>query len=251
MPDLLSIVSSWTGIAAPSARHFWIATAVTAGFTALARWLRGVTNGGALAGAVICFLLYLGAGPAGFIALVALFVLTWITTRWGYQKKQRLGVAEKRDGRRATQVLANLSIAGLCALLHILHPAQPAWLLALAASLSEAAADTVSSEMGQVSADSARLITTWQRVPAGSNGGVSPIGTLAGIAAAALVSLVCSVTGILPWKWFVVALIGAVGGMVADSYMGASLERQKVLNNDAVNFLGTCVAVALALLLIA
>jgi uncharacterized protein (TIGR00297 family) len=249
MFDLASALSSWTKTAAPSARQLWLATGMTLGFTLLARWLRGVTDGGAAVGAVICFLLYLGAGPAGFVALVSLFVLTWVTTRWGYQKKQRLGVAEKRDGRRATQVLANLGLAGLCALLHVLKPAQPAYLLAMAAALSEAAADTVSSEMGQVSADRARLITTWERVPAGSDGGVSPIGTLAGIVAAALLSLVCSATGILPWRWFGVSLIAAAAGMTADSYMGASLERRKVLNNDEVNFLSTGVAVAIALLL--
>ena len=249
MYDLASALSPWTTVVVPPARQLWIATGVTVGFTLLARWLRGVSDGGAVAGTVICFLLYLGAGPAGFIALVSVFVLTWITTRWGYQKKQRLGVAEKQDGRRATQVLANLGMAGLCALLHVLNPGRPAYLLAIAAVLSEAAADTVSSEMGQVSADKARLITTWEQVPAGSDGGVSPIGTLAGIVAAALVSLVCSATGILPWRWFGVSLIAAAAGMTADSYVGASLERQNVLNNDAVNFLSTGAAVAIALLL--
>jgi uncharacterized protein (TIGR00297 family) len=249
MDELALSLSPWTRVVVPSAHQLWIATAVTVGFTLLARWLKGVTGGGAVAGATICFLLYLGSGPAGFMALISLFVLTWVTTRWGYQKKQRLGVAEKQDGRRATQVVANLGLAGLSALLHVLNPGQAAYLLALSAALSEAAADTVSSEIGQASADQARLITTWEKVPAGSNGGVSLMGTLAGVVAAALVSLVCSATGILSWRWFGVSLLAAVGGTVADSYMGALLERQKVLNNDAVNFLGTCVAVALAWLL--
>jgi uncharacterized protein (TIGR00297 family) len=247
MPDLvLTCFLTWNAAETPAARQFWVAAGMTLGFTLLARWLRGVTDGGAVAGAVVCFLLYLGTGPAGFLALVCVFVLTWITTRWGYQKKQRLGIAEKRDGRRATQVLANLGIAALCALLHALDPSREIYLLAVAAALSEAAADTVSSEMGQASAEQVRLITTWQRVPAGSDGGVSPIGTLTGIAAAALVSLVCVTAGLLPRRWFVVSITAAVGGMAADSYLGASLERRKLLNNDAVNFLSTCVAVALA-----
>jgi uncharacterized membrane protein len=37
--------------------------------------------------------------------------------------------------------------------------------------------------------------------------------------------------------------------MLADSFLGAGLERRGILNNDAVNFLSTCVAVALAYLL--
>ena len=233
-----------------AARQAWLASGITLGFALLARCLRGVTDGGAIAGAVICFFLYLGAGPAGFAALVSLFVLTWVTTRWGYQKKQKLGVAEKHEGRRATQVLANLGMAGLCAWLHVLNPSRTVYLLGVAAALSEAAADTVSSEVGQASSDQARLITTWKPVPAGSDGGVSPLGTLAGTVAAALVSLVCAATGILPWRWFGISLIASLCGMAADSYMGATLERQGVLNNDVVNFLGTFLAVAIAVLFV-
>jgi uncharacterized protein (TIGR00297 family) len=228
-------------------RQFWLAAGMTVAFTLVARLVRGVSNGGAVAGAVICFSIYWGTGLAGFLVLISVFVLTWLTTRWGYQKKQRLGVAEKRDGRRATQVLANLGIAALCSLLHALNPTRTIYLLALAATLSEAAADTVSSEVGQASAERARLITTWEQVPAGSDGGVSMVGTVAGIIAAALVSLVCVMTGLIPWKWLGISLTTAFAGMIADSYMGATLERRRILTNDSVNFLGTCVAAALAL----
>jgi uncharacterized membrane protein len=37
--------------------------------------------------------------------------------------------------------------------------------------------------------------------------------------------------------------------MIADSFLGAILERRRVLNNDWVNFLGTLTAAGLALLL--
>jgi uncharacterized protein (TIGR00297 family) len=115
--------------------------------------------------------------------------------------------------------------------------------------LSEAAADTVSSELGQVRSQEARLITTWKQVPAGTDGGVSPAGTLAGIVAATLVSLVCVFTGLLPWRWFGIAVSAATAGMLADSYLGASLERRRWLNNNTVNFLSTLVAAGVALLL--
>lgn len=225
-------------------RQLVIAFAVTAAFTLVARWLKGVSNSGAAAGAVVSFLIYLGAGTAGFVALVTVFVVTWASTRWRYRQKQHLGIAEKRGGRRASQVLANIGIAALCALLHAFHPGQALYLLAMAAALSEAAADTVSSEIGQASSGNARLITTWKQVPAGSDGGISPVGTLAGIAAATVVSLVCAFTHLLPWTWFAISVFAAVAGMVADSVMGATLERQGFLNNDLVNFLSTCVAAA-------
>ena len=122
-------------------------------------------------------------------------------------------------------------------------------LLAVSAALSEAAADTVSSELGQARSAKARLITTWEEVTAGTDGGVSWAGTLAGVATAAAVSLVCALTGLVPLKWLGISIVAAVAGMIADSYLGALLERRKLLSNDAVNVLGTLVAAATAFLL--
>lgn len=231
-----------------SLRPLSTALVVTVVFATLARWVRGVSFGGAIAGAVVCFLLYVGAGFGAFVALVSVFALTWICTRFGYRRKEKLGTAEKRDGRTALQVLANLAVAAGCAGLLALT-GKTVFLLALSAALAEAAADTVSSELGQARSAHARLITTWEEVPAGTDGGVSWAGTLAGIAAAAAVSLVCVLTRLLPFRWMAISMIAAVAGMLADSFLGALLERRKVLTNDAVNFLGTLIAAATASLL--
>jgi uncharacterized protein (TIGR00297 family) len=250
MNDLSRIMTTLAGIGIPAGRQLWIAVAVTAAFTVLARLIRGVSPSGAVAGAIVCFLLYAGAGPGAFVALVLVFALTWTTTRLGYQRKQKLGTAEQRDGRKASQVLANLGVAAACAAFYAASPGRTLFLLAVVAALSEAAADTVSSEFGQASSEQARLITTWEQVPAGTNGGVSVAGTLAGVAAAALVSLVCVFTGLLPWRWMGISVTAAVAGMVADSYLGAWLERRRLLNNDSVNFLSTLVAAGAAALLV-
>jgi uncharacterized protein (TIGR00297 family) len=182
------------------------------------------------------------------VALVSVFALTWISTRFGYRRKEKLGTAEKRDGRTALQVLANLAVAASCAGLSALT-GKAAFLLALSAALSEAAADTVSSELGQARSAKARLITTWEQVAAGTDGGVSWAGTLAGISAAALVSGVCLLTRLMPLRWLGISIVAAVAGTIADSYLGALLERRKLLSNDAVNFLGTLVAAIAAFLL--
>jgi uncharacterized protein (TIGR00297 family) len=189
----------------------------------------------------MCFTLYAGAGPPAFAALLSVFALTWITTHLGYKRKQKLGTAEKREGRSASQVLANLGVAAACACLYAMSGGT-VFLLALAAALSEAAADTVSSEVGQAVSQGARLITTWQRVPAGTNGGVSIAGTLAGVAAATLVTLTCIFTRLLPLNLLWISLLASVCGVLADSYFGAWLERRGLLGNDSVNFLSTLVA---------
>ncbi len=247
MADLTLSVETVAELAA--VRPLWTATIVTVVFTTLARWVRGVSLSGAIAGAVVCFLLYVGAGPGAFAGLVSVFALTWISTRLGYRRKEKLGTAEKRDGRTALQVLANLAVAASCAGLAALSAQKAACLLALSAALSEAAADTVSSELGQARSAKARLITTWEEVPAGTDGGVSWIGTLAGITAAAVVSWVCFLTKLVPFRWLGISILAAVAGTIADSYLGALLERRKLLSNDAVNFLGTVVAALAAFFL--
>jgi len=229
-------------------RELSVAIVVTLGFAALARFVRGVSFSGAIAGAVICFVLFAGAGPGAFVALVSVFILTWISTRLGYGRKQKLGTAQSREGRGAAQVLANLSISAACAGVFKIT-GNVAFLLATAAALSEAAADTVSSELGQAGSAKARLITSWKVVPAGTDGGVSVAGTLGGVAAAVLVTLVCVGVGMFPLRQTAVSVMAALFGMIADSYLGATLEKRKLLNNNGVNFLGTLIAAGGALLL--
>src|SRR2546423_10233095 len=98
---------------ASSAVRLAIAGGVTLGFALLARLLRGVDRSGMIAGAAACFLLFAAAGPSGFAVLASLFLLTWISTRFRYRRKQDLGLPERGDGRSASQVLANLAVAAL------------------------------------------------------------------------------------------------------------------------------------------
>jgi len=221
---------------------------VTLAFTVLARWLRGVSFSGAIAGAVVCYVLYVAEGPAAFATLVAVFVLTWTSTRFGYRRKLGLGTAQNADGRTASQVLANLAVAAGCAASYGVTRQAP-FVLATVAALAEAATDTVSSELGQARSKTARLITTWEVVPAGTNGGISVAGTVAGIAAAACVAIVAFLTRLIELKWVGIAVIAGFAGMIADSLLGALLEERRVLNNDWVNFLGTLTAAAVAMLL--
>ncbi|HLK34749.1 MAG TPA: DUF92 domain-containing protein [Terriglobales bacterium] len=245
---LLTYWPAANALAALSHR-FWAGLGLTLGFALLARALRAVDNGGAVAGVVVTWILFLSAGPGAFAAVAAVFVLAFLTTRLGYRRKQFLGTAERSGGRTASQVLANLGVAALCGVLSLLAGPPDLWLLPLSAALAEAAADTVSSEYGQASGDTAYLITTWEMVPAGTDGGISLRGTMAGIAAAILLSLACVAAGLIGRRWLVLPIAAGILGMFADSYLGAWLERRRHLGNDQVNFLSTLVAALLALLL--
>jgi uncharacterized protein (TIGR00297 family) len=234
-----------TGWEFATARQFWIAAAVTFVFTGLARWLRGVSISGSLAGAGVCFVIYAAAGPGGVAVLAVVFALTWTSTRFGYSRKKRLGTAENQQGRTAWQVLANLGVAAGCAAAYAFR-GNAIFMLGAAAALSEAAADTVSSEIGQAHGKSARMITTWQPVAPGTSGGISGTGTAFGLAAAVLISMISMWVGLLPKKWLGISVLAAVLGMLTDSLLGATLERKTVLNNNWVNFLSTLLAAVVA-----
>ena len=230
--------------------RLWPALVVTVAFGVLARLLRAVDLSGAVAGVIVTWILFVTAGPGAFAAVAAVFVLAFLTTRLGYRHKQFLGTAERRGGRTAFQVLANLGTAAACGVASVLSHRPELWLLALSAALAEAAADTVSSEYGQATGSTAYLITTWEAVPAGTDGGISLPGTLAGMAASVLLSLICAAAHLVSRRWIAVTLVAGILGMFADSYLGAWLERRRHLSNDQVNFLSTVAAALLAVLMV-
>jgi len=224
------------------------AAVVALGFALLARGMRAVSDGGALVGTVIAFVLITAAGVAGFLPLAAVFVLTLIATRWRRERKRSLGVAERGGGRSASQVLANLGAAGLCAVAATVFPQQSNILLIGAmAAMAEAAADTVSSEVGQANASQPRMIVGFGRAPIGTNGAVSLQGTLAGGIAACVVSWTGAFFNVVPWNSAPVITVAGICGMLFDSVLGATWENRGKIGNDSVNFVSTVFAADMAL----
>jgi uncharacterized protein (TIGR00297 family) len=238
--------------------------------------LRAATPAATFAGAAItgCLIFSTSAfTPAGIFPyppwhsalspLLAVVCLTVLSTRMGRKRKELLGTAERRQGRTAAQVAANLGVAAISSSgLAQSWLIESGWIRAAAyapailltlplAALAEAAADTVSSEIGQVLGGQPRMITTLRRVEPGTDGGVSLIGTLAGMAAAGIVAAVgaWALGGGATFFW--VSTAGGVLGLFVDSLLGATLERRGWLNNDAVNFLSTASAALFALGVIA
>src|SRR5216684_6135999 len=230
---------------ASSAERLAIAAAVTLGFAVLARALRGVNRSGALAGGLACFLLFAGGGPAAFATLAALFLMTWVATRVGYRRKLALGLAERREGRNAWQILANLAVAALGSAVFG-ATGNRVWLVAMVAALAEAATDTVASEIGQYRRPDARLITTWERVPTGTDGGITIPGSIAGLAAGLVVAAVATAGGMLPQAQLWIPVTAGFAGMLIDSILGATLQRRGWISNQVVNFFATMAAGALA-----
>jgi uncharacterized protein (TIGR00297 family) len=212
-----------------SIRHYTFAAGISLIFAACVFVLRGATLTGAFAGFTVAFGFAIGR-TADLASLIALFVLTWAATVV-HSSKRDAGKPQPRDG---IQVLANI---GLAPVLYMWGPGP--WFAAIAV-LAEAAADTVASEIGQAFGGTPRLITTMRRVPIGANGGVTVLGTAAGVAAAIMVALAVEYRlcffQFFFWQGLSFTTISAVAGLFLDSFLGAVLE-PRILSNDAVNFL--------------
>jgi uncharacterized protein (TIGR00297 family) len=223
---------------------------------ALLVWLaRAATPPAAVTGGLFSAVLTLAPQPgrpyhSGLPSLLALFLLTWVATRFGRSKKQQLGVAEDQHGRNAAQVSANLGVAGLGAAAALIFP-HPLFAVIVVAALAEATADTLASELGEVLGGTPFLLTSLRRVPAGTDGAISLVGTLAGTCGAVLLVLVAVLTLKLNVAQAVGAALGAIAGLFVDSLLGATAERGGWLNNDAVNFLSTLAAALIAIMLAA
>jgi uncharacterized protein (TIGR00297 family) len=121
-------------------------------------------------------------------------------------------------------------------------------LIGVSAALAEAAADTVSSEMGQATARNAHLITDFRDVPIGTNGAISVEGTMSGCAAACIVAWTSARCGLIDRPMTLVVALAAIGGMLLDSIIGATWENSGRMGNDSVNFVSNVFAADVALL---
>jgi len=195
---------------------------------------------GAIAGFALATLLYSFEGWQAFALLAAFFVLGSGATRVAYRRKQALGVAESHKGKRvAAQAVANAGVAVVFAFL-----GQP---LPMAAALAAATADTIATETGPLFGGRVFLLATGKVVKPGTSGGISVAGTLAGVAGAAVIACMAMALGLTRSTEFaIITLCGATGSAV-DSYLGGTLEKEGLVNNEGVNFLGTAAAGLLAL----
>ncbi len=189
-----------------------------AGAGAVAGWL---TTGGAVAAATVGAVVLWGAGlPGG--SLLALFFVSGSVLTYARRKPQAAVPSSRPSGGRVwRQVAANGGWAAVGAALTAVSP-EVGWPL-LAGSLAAAQADTWGTEIGRLSPRSPRLITSGRRVHPGTSGGVTWIGSAAGVVGAALMAAVAAMLGV-PASIAVASGAGGVAGALADSVLGATVQ---------------------------
>jgi uncharacterized protein (TIGR00297 family) len=222
------------------------------GVNALTAWLgyraRTVSRSGAAAGALVGAIIYAGGGPGAWILLLVTFLAASVTSRMGLSRKEQLGIAEERGGRRgAGNAIANCGIAAVAAVTAVTTPYASASLVALVAALTAGGSDTVASEIGKAWGRSPCLGTPFRRVAPGTPGAMSVEGTAAGLAAATVLAAIGAALGLVPTSAILPIVAGATAGALIESALGATLEGPGILNNDMLNFINTAAAAADAL----
>lgn len=216
----------------------------------LAFRLRAIDASGVWAGTILGTTVFAFQGWRGFAMLMVFVAVGSAVSRIGPKvEKGSVDRGEELDPesrRGARNAIANMGVAAALAMLAATTPHGVLLLPAFVAAFAAALSDTVSSELGPLAQGPVVLITSLERVPAGTDGGISLVGTVAG--AVASLGMAClgwalgfvSVT-LVPW----VALAGLLGNLV-DSLAGALLERRGLLDNEGVNFLATAAAALVA-----
>src|SRR6185295_3959767 len=208
---------------------------------------KSVSLSGALGGAAVGAVIYVGGGAGAWGLLLATFIAASVTSRLGIARKTSLGIAEERGGRRgAGNAIANCGVAAAAAVVALTTPYTAPALLALVAALTAGGSDTVASEIGKAWGRSTFLVTTLSRVPAGTPGAMSLEGTAAGVLAALALAAVGVAFGLVPASAIFAIVAGATIGALVESALGATLEGPGILNNDMLNFMTTAVAAAAA-----
>jgi uncharacterized protein (TIGR00297 family) len=224
-----------------------IAAAVNAALAGAAYAAGTVNRSGVVAGFLVGFVIYAFLSWQGYLLLMAFFVIGSACTKFGYRKKAAAKLAQEDKGRRgARHALANAGVATACAVFAAMTAHPVLFALAFAGAFATAAADTSSSEIGQLLGRRTYLVTTFRPVPRGTEGAVSLEGTLAGVLASLVIAALGAALGLFSWKGVPVVVFAAFVGTTFESVVGAALEKRQLLDNEALNFLNTLVGALVA-----
>jgi uncharacterized protein (TIGR00297 family) len=214
----------------------------------LTAWKVGMlTADGAVAAAIVLLAIGIMGGLDWLLMLVIFAIIGFAVTKVAFGKKKEKGVQEGKSGERGWKNIAGVALAP--AIVSAINFAIPGYhdLLAVAylSTIAVAASDTVASEIG-VRDPKAWLITTFKRVTAGTNGGISVTGSLISFAASVAVSVIgwAILFRDLSWLFLIPAVAGMLGNLL-DSLFGATIEDRyisKYTNNFMTGLFGGLIA---------
>ncbi len=189
---------------------------------------------------IMGIIIIFSAGVNWLILIFIFLLLGLLFTKYKHQYKKEIGVYE------GTRTLKNVISNGIVAFIMAAFGNYAGFI----GSIATATADTLASEVGVV--QQPRLITTLKKVPPGTDGGISVLGTAAGIIGAGIIGVSAYLLGIYPNPYITlkIAIIAGTAGCFIDSILGAVLERRNYLSNEYVNLIATITGAFLGIIMV-
>jgi len=181
------------------------------------------------------------AGINWLLLIFVFLLLGLVSTKYRHEYKKEIGVYE--GTRSVKNVISNGIVPFLMAALGNYA--------GFIGSIAVATADTLASEIGVVDKHP-RLITNFKKVPPGTDGGISLVGTTAGIIGAGIIGVYAYFLGITtdPFNALKIAIIAGTLGCFIDSILGAVLESRNYITNEHVNLFATVAGAAFGVLMV-
>lgn len=190
---------------------------------------------------VMCIIIIFTAGINWLILIIVFLLLGFLTTKYKHEYKKEIGVYE--GTRSAKNVISN----GIVPFVMAAFGNYAGFI----GSIATATSDTLASEIGVLD-KAPRLITTFKKVSPGTDGGISPLGTAAGILGAGIIGFFAYILGITPdpFSAMKIAIIAGTFGCFIDSVLGAVLESRNYITNEHVNLLATLTGAFLGIIIV-
>jgi uncharacterized protein (TIGR00297 family) len=203
-------------------------------------WRKALDLFGSIFMIIMGIVIIFTVGVHWLILIFIFLILGLVSTKYKHQYKKDIGVYE------GTRTIKNVISNGIVPLIMAAFGNYGGFI----GSIATATADTLASEIGVTVQP--RLITTFKKVPPGTDGGISVLGTVAGIIGAGIIGVAAYLLGISqdPFLTLKISIIAGTVGCFVDSILGAVLERRNYISNEYVNLIATITGAAIGIIMV-
>ena len=203
---------------------------------------------GVISGGIVTLLMYV-ISPFLWCALLLFFLSSSLVSKWKIKQKMSILLEFSKDSQRdSIQVISNSLPAIMFGIIYLMVDLYPRilnssnnslmvtspWLFAAFTTIATHNADTWMTEIGISSNKNPRLITNLKKtVPKGTSGGISILGTSAGIIGSMMISIIYTITLLINSSlhgreiltlFLFLSSFGLLGSLI-DSLEGATIQR--------------------------
>jgi uncharacterized protein (TIGR00297 family) len=224
---------------------------LSAALSTVAVRVKLLTTSGAVTAIIVGLTLGIAGSISWLISVLAFAVIGFMVTKLNLSEKKKKGLQEGKSGERTGKNVLGVALPGCAfALINLYSEDKYYFILSIGfiATIAVAAADTIASELGTKDRN-VWMITTFEKVLPGTDGGISVLGTLLSLMGSAIAVLLgwIVIFGLSFDIIMIIPLLAGFIGCMLDSLLGATLETEgritKYFNNMSTGLMGGIIAI--------